>query len=451
MRALIIVQACVFLSVLAVDGELGATEISGPQSGVLALVDSPFTVTADISVEADEGLTIEAGCELRFLTGVRFNVYGTLRAEGTAESPIAFLADGTDWSGINCFQENDCVFRHFTISGAETGLHIFDGVSLIEDGDIGPNIDNGLRIESDTVEARRLVLHESQTVGYTALIIYEASPQLYDCEVWGCPDASGVGVWGPAAPLLSGFDVHDCQSGITCVASSPHVDQSWIHDNGFENDFNSGAGLYIGYAGGVPLVTNSRIEGNCFGVAVVFDGLVNLGDLVNDFPDDDGLNRFVGNDLYDGQNRHVWNGTTNTLLAQNCFWAAADEIYTLDVELIDSWIVDDDEGEGAEVVFEPLAAITAAPEPATVASWRCHPNPANPTFMLSGDLPEAGWLRVRLITPAGRLAAELLNGPAESGAFTRTFSSRKLPSGIYLVRIDLDGSPLAASSVAILR
>lgn len=439
------------LPTLLIAASAGATDLAGPLSGTLAAADSPFHVTADVEVQAGASLLIEPGCELRFAAGAGFDLHGDLTAEGTQAAPIVFVGDGATWGGIQAFGVSDCVLRHFEISGADTGLHLFDGTSLLEDGDIGPSVNNGLRIETDDVEARRLVLHESQTAGYTALMIHQASPQLFDCEVWGCASASGVGVWGPASPLLSELEVRDCLSGVTCVASTPAIDGAWIHDNGFAGNFDSGAGIYVGYAGSEPLVTHSLIEGNCFGVSVVLDGFINLGDLVNDFPGDDGLNRFVGNDLYDGVNRHVWNGTTNPLLAQNCFWAAADGVFTTDTALIDSWIVDDEEGEGAAVEFEPLGEITAAPVAPAIARWNCWPNPANPTFTVSGALAEPGRLRLRLFTASGRLARELLNAEVAAGEFTRTFRADGLPSGVFLVRGELGGEVVARGSVVILR
>jgi hypothetical protein len=438
-------------TLLALATGAHATELAGPLSGTLPMSGSPYLVTADIWVDAGESLLIEPGCELRFSTGTGFDVHGLLRAEGTEPSPISFQADVASWEGIDCFGANDCVFRHFMIRDANTGLHIFDGASLLEDGDIGPNEKNGLRIEADDVTARRLAIHDSQVAGYTALFIYQASPQIHDCEIWGTPGAAGVGVWGPAGPLLQNCEVRDCLSGITCVASTPTIDEAWIHDNGFAGNFDSGAGIYVGYAGSEPLVTNSLIEGNCFGVSVVLDGRINLGDLVNDFPGDDGLNRFVGNGLYDGVNRHLWNGTTNTLHAQNCFWAAADGVFTTDTGLIDGWIIDDDEGEGAAVLFEPLAEITAVPVASALDRWSSHPNPANPSFTLNGFLPRVGRLRLRLYTPAGRMAMELMDEAAPDGAFSRTFTTADLPSGLYLVRAELDGSILARSRLVILR
>ncbi len=200
------------------------------------------------------------------------------------------------------------------------------------------------------------------------------------------------------------------------------------------------------------MLTNSLIEGHSFGVAVVLDGSVNLGDVENGNPNDDGLNRFAANDLYDGQNRHVWNGNPTVVMAQNNFWAGSDGVDSDDALLIDTWILDDEEGEGAAVNFLPLAVSTAVDEaPAFANPWTIHPNPANPTFTPEGTLPIAGLLGVDLIAPSGRRAARLLYEQASSGAFSRTFRADGLASGFYLVRVEVNGRTQGTVRLALVR
>ncbi|MCP4546338.1 MAG: hypothetical protein GY835_07725 [bacterium] len=439
--SLLVTQACL------------ATELAGDLSGTLTPAGNPYLVVSHIDVQAGDTLRIEAGCDLRFLAGTSLDIYGALRVMGNPGiMEVSFTADtATAWDGIDMYDGSDSELQGFILNGAATGLHIFGGRALLEDGDIGPSDRNGLRIESDDVIVRRLLCHDSLTESYTPLFIHQASPLLENCRVFDCGGAAGVGIWGPAAPTLRECEVSNCLSGITCVASSPIIDRAWIHDNGIAGDFNSGAGIYVGYAGGEPLVTNSMIEGNCFGVSVMLDGSVNLGDLVNDYPGDDGLNRFRANDLYDGRNRHLWNGTQNVLLAQNNYWAGSDGVYVETVPLIDTWIIDDEEGEGAAVDFEPLAVITAIAENLAASTWSCHPNPANPVFTLDGHIPLAGRLRISLFTPGGRLAATLMDGDVAAGSFSHTFSVGDLPSSLYLVRIAVNGEPHALSRLVILR
>ena len=80
------------------------TEISGDLSGVLSFNDSPFLVTGDLNVQGNDTLTIEAGVILFFENNKKFNVAGTIVAEGSTEKIINFRSFGDTnedwWHGI---------------------------------------------------------------------------------------------------------------------------------------------------------------------------------------------------------------------------------------------------------------------------------------------------------------------------------------------------------------
>src|SRR5713101_20900 len=85
----------------------GPTQISGSQSGTLFLTNSPYVVTADITVPQNQTLTIQAGVVVQF-TNVNIGAYidGTLIARGTANNPILFTSDKGvkqpgQWKGID--------------------------------------------------------------------------------------------------------------------------------------------------------------------------------------------------------------------------------------------------------------------------------------------------------------------------------------------------------------
>jgi len=73
--------------------------ISGALSGTL--FDTTYFVTGDISVNNGQTLTIQAGAELVFNSGVGFTVHGSLNALGTASDSIIFKSTpGLNWSGF---------------------------------------------------------------------------------------------------------------------------------------------------------------------------------------------------------------------------------------------------------------------------------------------------------------------------------------------------------------
>jgi hypothetical protein len=121
-----------------------------------------------------------------------------------------------------------------------------------------------------------------------------------------------------------------------------------------EGNFNSGAGIYAGFGSSMGIVMGNYIGGNYYGVSIINDASPNLGDMVNDYPGDDGLNLFYDN-TFDGQTWHIWNSTSSPIMAQNNYWLG------LDLSEVDATLYDNEEG-GGEVIFEPIYA-APLPEP----------------------------------------------------------------------------------------
>lgn len=68
------------------------------------------------------------------------------------------------------------------------------------------------------------------------------------------------------------------------------------------------------------------------------------------------------------------------------------------------------------------------------------PNPFNPTAMISFTLPEAGKVRLIVYDITGRKVAVLTNGFMASGDYDIQFDGTGLASGVYFVRLVLNGS-----------
>jgi hypothetical protein len=75
-----------------------------------------------------------------------------------------------------------------------------------------------------------------------------------------------------------------------------------------------------------------------------------------------------------------------------------------------------------------------SPIPTTFALNGIHPNPFNPTTVISFDLPRSCSVLVTVYTTSGQQVAILAEGWFDPGSYERIFDASDLPSGIYLCR-----------------
>jgi parallel beta-helix repeat protein len=165
--------------------------------------------------------------------------------------------------------------------------------------------------------------------------------------------AQGIGVWaltGSASPKISYNLIQGNFTGITILHASPTLDHNTIIENYIEDEANSGAGLYIGYSSAYPILTNNYIAFNYYGVSVVNDGQVNLGDVTNLSLDDNGYN-VINDNTFNDVSWNIWNGTNHIIKAENNLWPG------LDIETIDATLYDNEESGGGVVDFEPISSI----------------------------------------------------------------------------------------------
>jgi hypothetical protein len=66
---------------------------------------------------------------------------------------------------------------------------------------------------------------------------------------------------------------------------------------------------------------------------------------------------------------------------------------------------------------------------------RAHPNPFNPSTLISYQLPEASEINLSVYDLSGRKIADLVNGWRDAGIHEVTFDGSNLVSGVYFVRI----------------
>jgi hypothetical protein len=101
-------------------------------------------------------------------------------------------------------------------------------------------------------------------------------------------------------------------------------------------------------------------------------------------------------------------------------------------------------GEVLAVLEDQYLHATAVDSPTTLRptssklnpAW---PNPFNPVTRVSFDLSQSGWARLVACNLLGQEVALLQDGRLPMGSHSRSFNAAGLPSGLYLLRLQLDG------------
>lgn len=76
--------------------------------------------------------------------------------------------------------------------------------------------------------------------------------------------------------------------------------------------------------------------------------------------------------------------------------------------------------------------------PNELALAQNYPNPFNPTTTISYEIPNAGFVSLKVYSLIGQEVATLVNGEMGAGNHQVTFDASELSSGIYLVRLQSD-------------
>ena len=73
--------------------------------------------------------------------------------------------------------------------------------------------------------------------------------------------------------------------------------------------------------------------------------------------------------------------------------------------------------------------------PRAFALWQNYPNPFNPTTTIRFDLPMPAHVTIQVFDVSGRLVQTLIEGNMQAGRHRVNFSAEKLPSGLYIYRM----------------
>ncbi len=355
-----------------------ATDVSGNQSGTWNLAGSPYNIVGNVTVPANETLTIEAGVEVVAMGNYKITALGNIQAQGALADTIRFSGNGgLNWGGIRLEDENYASnFSYCRISNTDDnndyGIHavnspVYIDHCMIDDHRKGVQFSG---LSTNDPAYMEITFSKVANVQRSGITIVDNSNVLIDnCEITQC--GLGTQFYGAIQLSLQSND-HSCSptitnnyihhngkqgitlanlynysnmaptvmnneiaynlTGIYLYNGKGYFEANHIHHNFIANDPNSGAGVMLYGSGANAVFTYNVLHGNYTGFYLTNNATANLGDLSNAATDDDGYNCIYDNISYTGDEYTVYNASAMDVIAQNNVW---DDDPPLDVTIID--------------------------------------------------------------------------------------------------------------------
>ena len=352
---------------------LFATDVSGSQSGVWSLANSPYHLVGDVEVPAGTTLQIEPGVTVMAMGNFRINALGTISAVGTPADSIRFESGMTDpnalWRGIRI--ENPTLpstFTHIYVEKAEMGVNCLDspatisysrfyknekGIRLYGIGNPNPpsmdvhnniveySIENGILINQNSnahVHHNEVRYNGTGTQYYAAIQLGNQSaagsnnPEINDNHIHH-NFKQGISAWdltgGTAiAPHIHHNVIENNLTGIYLYYASGFVEENIIRNNFIAGDANSGAGVMVAGASSQPYFEGNEIYGNFTGFYLGGNAKPVLGDLAANHAWAQGGNLIYDN--IDGSNVlhsvycYSYTDASIVIKAENNYWGTND-------------------------------------------------------------------------------------------------------------------------------
>ena len=147
--------------------------------------------------------------------------------------------------------------------------------------------------------------------------------------------------------------------------------------------------------------------------------------------------------------------TTTRKLTQKSSWSLVNSLFNLDYHLYEAEDKQDpalQENSNSVLQYDITATLSASgnttdvltdpsiPLPAEVLLEQNYPNPFNPATTIGFDLPRRSHVTLTVFDMLGRKVADLVDGLIEQGSHVVLFDGSHLASGVYLYRLETEGS-----------
>lgn len=277
----------------ALPAPASAIDVSGDQSGVWTLANSPYRMVADVRVPPGQTLTIEAGVRVVGLANVKLTVdQATLTAIGTLESPIIFTAENqtAGWRGIritsasNATTLSRCIFDYakgtgaypevrggaiYVVNCSPTFSHNFFRANLSQNGNFN-GCGGGICAETSSAVITDNTFTQNQADSGAAIAVFENGTPLIARNVISSNSASyaGGGIYCGArsSPIIENNIIAANTSGgwggggvNAWTVHALFGFRATVRNNLFVNNVagDAGGGLYCRYG-------NTQMSGNTF-------------------------------------------------------------------------------------------------------------------------------------------------------------------------------------------
>ncbi|MDA3812754.1 MAG: right-handed parallel beta-helix repeat-containing protein [Candidatus Cloacimonetes bacterium] len=370
----LLLSFCLLLLIISAS----ATDVLGNQSGTWNLAGSPYNVVGEITVPTNETLQIEAGVEVIAMGNYKITALGNILASGALNDTIRFYGNGElNWGGLRLEDEvTTSQFDYCRISNTDDtndyGIQSINSPVLINYSyfDDHQKAISFSALSATTPSYMEIKNSKIAYVQKSGITIVDNSNVLIDsCEVTQC--GLGASFYGAiqlslqsnshscSPTITNNYIHHNDKQGITLANlfgydnMAPTVEYNevsynytgiylyvgkgtykWnhIHHNFVENNPDSGAGVMLYGDGADAVFTYNEINNNYTGFYLTADATVNLGDLNNTDPEDDGYNCIYDNIFYTGEEYSIYNTSSVDVTAENCVW---DDDPPIDVSIID--------------------------------------------------------------------------------------------------------------------
>nr|HPR16984.1 hypothetical protein [Candidatus Cloacimonadota bacterium] len=285
---------------------------AGDVSGNWSYQNQPYFIEGNISIPADQALTIEAGVEVIFQGHYKFTIYGKIIASGTANDSIRFTATNTDegWHGMRFSDTssngmgnsilNYCKFEYgIALSGNEDdvaggALSCFNSDNLIISNcrftSNQANYGGALYIQDSDIQMQSCVIDHNEAThdGGGLVIRTNAAPTLNDVTVSHntCAyDGGGLYICDNGAPIILDtiFSFNSSEDGegaaggaLSCRGAYPVLENCYFSHNYCIN----GGGALSSYSQSEITLNNCVLHHNIAdwsgGGIAVYNSTINL-------------------------------------------------------------------------------------------------------------------------------------------------------------------------------